>query len=650
MSSVTTSSAQAETPAVPLSGPDVSRWQHPNGVCINWAKVAAGDPATSIPPRSFAFIKATEGSTYTNPYLGRCGGSPAKGDWAASGAAGLVRGVYHYARPNLPLSDAVTEADYFVSQIGDQRRPGTLAPVLDMEEAGSLTPAQLILWTQIWLDRVREATGRVPIIYTYPNFWKDRMGGSEGFHAYPVWMADYRADCTVRNLQCYAASGPVLPVQGNWPQWTWWQFTAFSPQPGISGKVDMSVFFGDEATLAALGDGTAPLAWAPTAPGAPVKVKAIAGSGRATVSWLPGDNGGDLATSFRVTASDGTALTVGGTTTSATIRGLTNGETYTFTVTAANGLGRGEPSAPSASVLPQVPTDLTTSMTNASVVYGDSTTLKATLVRTDSHAPLPDQSLTVWQRPTGTAAWARVGTVVTGPEGTARWPFTPLVPTETHLTWRPPVAWKSQTTPAKGVDVRDVPTSLRVTMRNAAVAPGGGTVANGTLLRTDTGVPIGGSAVDVYTRPTGTTRWLLAATVPTNSVGIVHWPITPGGNTDVRMAWTPPEHWTSASGTAAVSVQPVVRAALSATSTPVRRAVKVTGKASAVLAGRTVYLQRFSAGVWKTVANQRLAADTASYSFVLPAGSHGTFSYRAVVQGSTLYQRAVSRTVTLTVR
>jgi len=89
-------------------------------------------------------------------------------------------------------------------------------------------------------------------------------------------------------------------------------------------------------------------------PGAPTNVTATAGNTSATVSWTaPDDNGGAPVTSYVVTSSpDGKTATVGGSTTSATVTGLTNGTAYTFTVKALNDAGAGPSSLPSAAVTP----------------------------------------------------------------------------------------------------------------------------------------------------------------------------------------------------------------------------------------------------------------------------------------------------------
>src|ERR1700682_1060803 len=92
------------TPALAAAaGPDVSSWQHPNGASINWTLVKASG-------RSFAFIKATEDTIYTNPYFAS--------DWQAVKAVGVNHGAYHFARPNSTPNSAAAQANYFISVVG----------------------------------------------------------------------------------------------------------------------------------------------------------------------------------------------------------------------------------------------------------------------------------------------------------------------------------------------------------------------------------------------------------------------------------------------------------------------------------------------------------------------------------------------------
>jgi kumamolisin len=88
-------------------------------------------------------------------------------------------------------------------------------------------------------------------------------------------------------------------------------------------------------------------------PGAPSGVTAVAGDASASVSWTaPADNDSPIS-SYTVRASPGlTTVTAPSRQTTATVHGLTNGTTYTFTVTATNRVGTGQASAPSNPVTP----------------------------------------------------------------------------------------------------------------------------------------------------------------------------------------------------------------------------------------------------------------------------------------------------------
>jgi alpha-tubulin suppressor-like RCC1 family protein/Tol biopolymer transport system component len=89
-------------------------------------------------------------------------------------------------------------------------------------------------------------------------------------------------------------------------------------------------------------------------PTAPRNVSAVAGNAQATITWAaPLSNGGSAITGYTVTASPGGAsVSVGGSTLTGTVTGLTNGTTYTFTVVATNVAGNGPASAPSGPVTP----------------------------------------------------------------------------------------------------------------------------------------------------------------------------------------------------------------------------------------------------------------------------------------------------------
>ncbi|HET6626536.1 MAG TPA: GH25 family lysozyme [Nocardioidaceae bacterium] len=205
-------------------GIDVSSHQH--GTSLDWSKVGADDQDIK-----FAFVKATEGRTYTNPYFA--------GDWSGTKSVGLYRGAYHFARPS--TGTAAAQARFFVNTVGAMNTRGILPPVLDLERTGNLGVAALRTWTATWLSTVRKLSGRTPIIYTSPSFWENHMGNSAAFTGYPLWVAHY------------GVNSPRVP--GGWDTWTFWQGNSTGDVNGISGNVDMNAFNGSYAQLGALAGG-----------------------------------------------------------------------------------------------------------------------------------------------------------------------------------------------------------------------------------------------------------------------------------------------------------------------------------------------------------------------------------------------------------
>lgn len=219
---------------LPMASPhgvDVSHWQG----SINWSSVAGAGT-------KFAYIKATEGTGYTDPSF-----SP---NYIHSYNQGLIRGAYHFARPN--ISSGATQAKYFVNHGGGWSADGkTLPPMLDMEtnpySGGAcygLSHSQMRNWISDFVSKVKSMTGKYPTIYANNNWWDPCTGN---------WGGGAKHDPLM--IPSYGSS--VGPLPAGWTFWTIWQYTSTGSVSGISGNVDRDVFNGSYKGLQRLATCTA---------------------------------------------------------------------------------------------------------------------------------------------------------------------------------------------------------------------------------------------------------------------------------------------------------------------------------------------------------------------------------------------------------
>ncbi len=159
-----------------LPGLDVSSWQGN----VDWTAVAANGGR-------FAYVKATESTTYVNPYFTQ--------QYVGAYQVGLVRGAYHFALPD--RSSGAAQADFFAAHGGAWSADShTLPGALDIEynpygpTCYGLSQSAMAAWVSSFAAEYQALTGRWPVIYTTTNWWQQCTGNYAGLGATsPLWIA-----------------------------------------------------------------------------------------------------------------------------------------------------------------------------------------------------------------------------------------------------------------------------------------------------------------------------------------------------------------------------------------------------------------------------------------------------------------------------
>jgi Glycosyl hydrolases family 25 len=225
-------------------GVDISHWQET--VDFNAASSAL----------DFVFLKATESVGFVDATF--------RPRWLALGALGFPRGAYHFAHPASPVGPQVQHFVNTVEQAG--WRDGDVA-ILDLEgvaAAGTLSslvrgglaygpfssprqdvfweranafsapsPGALLTWAAGWVAGVQAQLGTVPVLYTFPSFWRDTMRNPDLRDVGAIgWMARYAS----------SVWAPPWTRLTGWPEEPIWQCSngvsgCVTDVPGI-GKVD----------------------------------------------------------------------------------------------------------------------------------------------------------------------------------------------------------------------------------------------------------------------------------------------------------------------------------------------------------------------------------------------------------------------------
>ena len=194
-----------------IKGVDVSSYQGD----INWNILSSQNI-------SFAFIKATEGSSYVDECFAY--------NFEQAQKTSLAVGAYHFFSYD---SEGKTQAENFIRTVVPFE--GMLPPVIDLEFYGEneqIPPKRADVETQLktMLALLEEHYNQKPIIYATEKSYNLYL--SYDYEEYVIW---------IRNV----ISKPKVSDNRNW---TFWQFTNREKLDGYTGKekyIDVNVFQGD---------------------------------------------------------------------------------------------------------------------------------------------------------------------------------------------------------------------------------------------------------------------------------------------------------------------------------------------------------------------------------------------------------------------
>ena len=198
-----------------LLGVDVSYHQGD----IDWEAVAADGV-------SFAMIRAGyrgygNGALMTDDYFAA--------NMAGASAAGLETGVYFFSQA-VTADEASEEANYLLELLSGYSV--TMPVVFDMEvmtedaRANDLTAAERAAIAAAFCDAVA-AAGYTPMVYGNTAYYMAKVEFDKICGSYDIWLAQYY-------------DTPFFPYD-----FSMWQYTNEGSVAGISGPVDMNLYFGE---------------------------------------------------------------------------------------------------------------------------------------------------------------------------------------------------------------------------------------------------------------------------------------------------------------------------------------------------------------------------------------------------------------------
>lgn len=203
----------------PVRGVDVSAYQGD----IDWKTLASQNI-------DFAFIKATEGSNFTDKRFAF--------NFAEASKTSLRVGAYHFFSFE---SGGDTQAENFIKAV--PKTENMLPPVVDLEfygnfSADNINKESVVYELNKMLDALYEHYGMHPMIYTAEEEYSLFIDG--GFENNPIWIRGVYSK----------------PKISDGRQWTFWQYTNRERLDGYNGSerfIDMNVFYGSKEDFARFG-------------------------------------------------------------------------------------------------------------------------------------------------------------------------------------------------------------------------------------------------------------------------------------------------------------------------------------------------------------------------------------------------------------
>lgn len=126
------------------------------------------------------YIKATEGTTYQDPFLER--------NYNGALGANMKMGFYHFL---VKTSSPETQAENFYNEI--KNKNSKLRPCLDLERNGF----DVVDYSLRFIKKFQELSNLPVVIYSSPYFINDNLDARLAI--YPLWVAHYGVSTPMRN-------------------------------------------------------------------------------------------------------------------------------------------------------------------------------------------------------------------------------------------------------------------------------------------------------------------------------------------------------------------------------------------------------------------------------------------------------------------